>query len=929
MRVARVFLAFLTASLLSTAARPQTASPTGNVYGTVLNELGTPIPRAGVALVGPGIARTTTTDAHGDFRFLNVAPGLHALALEREGFRSVRREVAVQVGKNVVVDVTMTVAEAQESVTVLGGALRPDSRKVQTGQIFDARYLREVPTTRDIYAILRQVPGVLLSDMNVGGTGFTLRPIEFVGKGARGGQNIFNLDGATVSLGGFSASFFDFDSLASVAVVTGGSDPSIASPGVTVNMVTKRGTNVLEGSARVLYTDGGPWEYGFEVGGPVWKDHVWLWGAWANPTFDSQTFLLPGGEPVRSRETNQMWNAKLTAQPAAQNSLTLAYSRFHRIVDGRGAAPDVSQPSTYDVDLQGMTYRMEDSHVLSKELSWTLGYSYVPNRRDAVAKGGLDRQAYLDSDYVWRKSNAWSFIDRTHHQAGLTVSAFFAAGEVRHELELGVGYRHSENQETGGWPADQLVGLAYPDGSRALVTRVQDARYLDEFVDAHLSDTFRIGDLTIQLGARFDYQRSRNLASSVGANPVFPDLLPAVEFSGGDGYPLSWSALQPRLSATYAIGADRKTLLRASYARFADQLGHEVFAIGPFPGIASLDFPWNDVNQNGIVEAPEVDVNFDDLNWENVNPWNPGSTDSVNEIAPGTEPPETNEFTIGIEREIESHLSAAFTYTYRRLRGPLFSPLIATTRASYVYEGNAQGTIADPTTGFVLDFSEPYYGLTTDPPPNGSILENRPDTTETYHGLELRLEKTFSNGWLLTVGAAYHNWRQEIGRAGIVNPNNEVPGTNASGPVVVGDIDAMWQFNVGGSATLPFGIRAGANFFGRQGFPILYFVEAVTNDTQGNRPALQIGSAATYRTPNVYQLDLELSRDFLVVSTVRVSPVASCFNVLDSHTVLAREGRVGTFDAQGSPAFIPNGSFNAVAERLGGRAYRMGVRISF
>lgn len=883
-----------------------------------------------MVLVGPGVARTTTADEHGNFRFLNVPPGFHTLSLEPTGFQPARREVAVQVGRNVVVDVTMAVAGAQESVTVLGPALPRDSRKVQTGQIFDEQYLREVPTTRDVYAILRQVPGVLLSDMNVGGTGFTLfRPEEFVGKGARGGQNIFNLDGATVSLGGFSASFFDFDSLASVTVVTGGSDPSIASPGVTVNLVTKRGTNELEGSARAVYIDGGPWEYGFEVGGPLWKDHVWLWGAWANPTFNSETFFLPDGEPVRSRERNTMWNAKLTAQPVAENSLTLSYSRFHRDVDGRGAAPDVSAPSTLDVELQGVTYGMEDSHVLSKELSWTIDYSYMPILRDAVPKGGLDRQAYLDSRSVWRNSKEWRSSDPTYHQVGLTASAFFAAGGVRHELELGVGYRHSENQATEGWPADQLVGLAYPDGPRALVTRVQNARYLDEFYDVYLSDTFRTGDFTISLGARFDYQRSRNLASSVGANEAFPDLLPAVQFEGDTGYPLSWSSLQPRLSATYAIGADRKTLLRASYGQFSDQLGHEVFLIGPFPGIATLDLPWNDANHNGIVEASEVVVDFDnDVNWENVNPWNPASTDSVNEIAPGTYPPETHEFTFGIEREVASDLSAAFTYTHRRLRGPLFSFLTGTNRGSYAYEGNAHGRATDPATGFVLDFSEPYYSLTTDPAPIGTVLQNR-DTSETYNGLELRLEKTFSNGWLLTVGAAYNSWRQEIGRGAIVNPNNEVPGTNASGPVVVGDINATWQFNAGGSATLPLGIQAGVNFFGRQGFPILYFVEAVTHDTMDNRPALQIGSAATYRTPNVYQLDLELKRDFLIASAVTVTPVLSFFNVLDDHTILARDGRVGTYDSSIPTAFIPNDRFNAVAEQLGPRAFRAGVWISF
>ncbi len=49
--------------------------------------------------------------------------------------------------------------------------------------------------------------------------------------------------------------YFDFDSLDNIEVATGGSDPSLTTPGVTLNLVTKRGTNQLLGSARALYTE--------------------------------------------------------------------------------------------------------------------------------------------------------------------------------------------------------------------------------------------------------------------------------------------------------------------------------------------------------------------------------------------------------------------------------------------------------------------------------------------------------------------------------------------------------------------------------------------------------------------------------------------------------------------------------------------------
>jgi hypothetical protein len=49
-------------------------------------------------------------------------------------------------------------------------------------------------------------------------------------------------------------------------------------------------------------------------------------------------------------------------------------------------------------------------------------------------------------------------------------------------------------------------------------------------------------------------------------------VLPPASFAGGDiGF--EWTDITPRLGLTYALGAERKTLLRASYSRFADQLG--------------------------------------------------------------------------------------------------------------------------------------------------------------------------------------------------------------------------------------------------------------------------------------------------------------------------------------------------------------------
>jgi hypothetical protein len=925
MRSARASVVLLPATLLLAAvAAAQIPSPTGNIYGTALDVQEKPLSGATVTLSGPGAAHTTNTDTRGDFHFLNLSPGAYSVRLELKGFETTRRDVAVVLGKNAVLAITMQIVGAQESVTVSGEGPLADSRKTETGATYGQKELRSIPTTRDPWAILRQVPGVLVANMNVGG-GQSAQQSVFVGKGSHSDQNIYNLDGVAISIGGISPLYFDFDSLDSIGIATGGSDPSLSTPGVTLNLVTKRGTNGLLGSARILYTGGARWDYGIEAGGPLWRDRLWLWGAGASNSFLGQTFLLPTGEPVRSQETQKYWNGKLNAEPVPANTLTLSYLNFERVARGRGAGPSRSQPSTWDQTFPAQSYKIEDSQVLSARLFASLYFSYLPVDSTNTPEGGLDKQADIDTDYVWRNSFRLRRFRGPQHQTGLTASAFFDTGDLRHELKFGFGYRRARLDSLSAWPGDQLIG--YQPFQLAAITRTVDQKIVLNYYNAYLGDTIQAGRLTVNVAARFDYQQGKNLPSAVPANPLFRELLPAVQYGGDSGYPITWRLLQPRVGATLALGRDRKSLLRASYSRFSSQLGREISEINAFPGSSAyLYYGWNDVNRNGHVEPGEVDLS-DPQGFSNVDPKNPGSAVPVNQIASHLKPPTTDEFILGIERQISSDLSASLAYTHRLLRNSEFSPLIGTSRGSYRYIANAVGSATFD--GFVLNFSEPYYGLTTVPPPVGSDIQNRPDYEETYDGMELQLIKRFSHGWMLRASFGYNDWQQHLGAGAIVNPNNEVPGTNATGPVVDGVINSTWQFNVSGMVQLPWGIEVAANFFGRQGFPIPYSVEVVTHDTRDSRPSLQIGQVTAYRLPDVFELDVHVERPFRIGSTVTISPAFDCFNMLNSHTVLQRSGRVGSYDAEGDPAFTQDPSFNAAGEVLSSRAFRGGVRISF
>jgi len=930
MRTARHLAMLLAAAwLVANRAPGQMLPATGSLYCTVLDSEGKAVAGVAVTLTGPGSAQALVTDGRGEFRFSSLSPGDYAVLLEKSGFESTRRAVPITVGRTASLSITLGVAGTAEVVTVSGapGALVLDERKIETGASYGRKELDSIPTTRDPWAILRQVPGVRVDNVNVGGEPEG-RQSFFTGKGSSTEQNSYVLDGVPINVGAFTPMFFDFDSFEGITVATGGTDLNLAAPGVTLNLVTRRGTNEFRGSARGLYAGGAGWEYGAEAGGPLWRDRVWIWGAFARNDFLGQEFELKSQESLQTRDAFNHLNGKLDAQPFPSNTLTLSATNFQRRTVGGASGPDYSLSATGDTYHPGSSYKIEDSQVVSANLFASFDLAYLPAGRTDTPHGDPADQALFDERGVLRRNGVTQHVRDDKHQAGFSASSFFDTGDLRHELKLGFGYRHVLYEFAQSWPADRLVGYLPMDPAElsgaAAITRDQDTKSILNVYDVLLGDTAHVGHLTVSVGARFDYQQGRNLASAVAANPVFPELLPAIDYPGDRGYPITWRNVEPRVGATYALD-EGGTLLRGSYSRFADRLDSmTVLLLGAFPGIAELGYPWTDSNSDGRVERGEVDVSSPLLWYGAVDPGNPGSTGSIDRIAKALKAPTTDEFIAAVERQFAPDLTGSLSYTHRTIQGLEFWTDVGVNRDSYRYVGNAAGTVVGAD-GFAASFDEPYYGQIDCPPCAGLLVQNRPDYEQSYDGVDVQILKAWSHGWMARAAFGYQDWRQRVGSGSIVNPNDV--GSNSTGAL----FDARWQFNLSGMVELPLGISASANLFGREGYPVGDFVHVFPLDGHNRELDILIPSLNSDRTPPVYQLDLQLSTVFRIGSAVSVIPQLSCFNVLDSHTVLARDGQVGVYypASDSAPQFVGNDDFHFAYERMSKRVLRGGVRIEF
>src|SRR5256886_17314927 len=88
-----------------------------------------------------------------------------------------------------------------------------DTRATGTATNFTADELTKIPTSRDPFALMRSVPGVLVDRVNIGGNE-TGQQSNFASKGTRPQDAVWTMDGINITdmaATGASPTYFNFD----------------------------------------------------------------------------------------------------------------------------------------------------------------------------------------------------------------------------------------------------------------------------------------------------------------------------------------------------------------------------------------------------------------------------------------------------------------------------------------------------------------------------------------------------------------------------------------------------------------------------------------------------------------------------------------------------------------------------------------------
>jgi hypothetical protein len=714
---------------------------TGTVIVNVKDEQAAALAGARATLSSPALIggpATLTANEKGQIRFPALPPGPYVLEIAFDGFTTYREaDIAIGAGATIERTAVLKVAGLAESVVVEGAGSRIEARDSGFGTRFGSSDVQTIPTRRaSMFDFIRAAPGISATSPSSGVT----TTISAFGSGTN--ENQFLIDGTnfTCPCNGIARSEPGIDFIQEIQVQSVGASAEFGNvQGAVINVVTRQGgdrygydasyyaqTSGLTSQPVVLALAApAKGQSGYErsryrdlttnLGGPVVRDRLWFFSGYQYlRDYDSQ----PGTDPAlpRTYEQNKFFG-KLTWRLTP--GLQLLQS-FHDEEWVNPEQPTLAKPFETTLrshaSVPAMTFG-HLTHTLSDRTLWDVRVGrFVYSRNDDPSTGNRTTPGRTDSVTGIASGAPQSFGPLTliRTTAKATVS-HYRSGLLGadHQWKMGGQVERGEHQNPSIIPS----GVRFVDSGGQPSQSISSApsNYGGMFITAaaFASDALTVGNwLTINAGLRFDHSRA-----------ISQDL-PAVDLEGhetgdvirGLGTLYIWNVVSPRLGVTTRLSSDGRTVLRASYGRFSQ--GVLTGELGIFhPGVAPITTAAFDPATGGYTRILSV-----------IDPKSNLQLDS------GTRAPHTDEYSVGVDREVGRRFAAAIAYV--RKDGDNF---IGWTDIGGQYREESR-TLTDGR-------SVPVFVLANSPAARRYLLTNQAGYSMTYNGLVMVVERRRSHGW--------------------------------------------------------------------------------------------------------------------------------------------------------------------------------------
>jgi outer membrane receptor protein involved in Fe transport len=854
MRVRGKFLIAMLVCLLA-AGSLMAQSTRGGLQGTVTDEGGQPLPGVNVLLTSPNMQgqKTAVTEADGTYRFVLLPPGTYKAVFSLPGYQKLEQEnIRVVIATIFTLNVTLKSAFTEE-VVVSGEAPLVDTTSTTLGTNLPQSFYADLPIQRNYASVASVTPG---SNTDASGTTFY---------GSTGAENAYYIDGVNttgVELAD-QGKRLNFEFIQEVQVKTGGYSAEYGrNTGGIISVITKSGGNEfhgdvfgyydsdsLEANLKAAPATGGVSgtraqtgftreDYGVDVGGYIIKDALWFFTAydyvkevrnWAVTKDFTEVGGPPLGQSFDDTVRQDLWAAKLTWRISDNHSLAAAAFGDPRTRSGPGvgagagfAGPPTSYMGTADT---GGTDGTADYNGVFGE-NWVVSARYAMHREKLRQGGpGANLVDYIDNTdplhdgttvHGWPGSGEAglgfeSTQDFARKQYNADVSYFVGDFFGQHEFKAGYEWEHitvkNLSEYSGGqliWrygsPGDYYYAHEYflkekvpvdqitPDliGPRAVNTKADNyAMYIQDRWQP-------TSNLTFNLGVRLDRQKLYNMFGGLSAD-----------------IKNEWG---PRLGFVWDFMGNGKSKLFGHIGRFYETVPMDI-VIRSFGGeidafIYNLSDDPADIQPGG---------------W--VGPYSRIRGGGISRVDPDIKGQYITEYVLGAQYELAPNVSLSVKGIYRDLGRVIEDAL--SQDGDYFIGNPGMGTLS-----YTYDASYWYSypggpGECLNGDPN-CHLHHVPAPKRTFTGIEVTLQKRFSDNFQLIASALYSRLSGNYDGTFQASTGQLDPNLNSAYDYYDFSVnnngylsnDRRQQFKVDGSYRFDWGLTFGLSAYYETGTPV-------------------------------------------------------------------------------------------------------------
>ncbi|MGD9549382.1 MAG: hypothetical protein AB7V45_17800, partial [Candidatus Krumholzibacteriia bacterium] len=662
-------------------------------------------------------------------------------------------------------------------------------------------------------------------------------------------------------------------------------------------------------------------EGGFNLGGYIIKDKLWFFGSFMpiyytntrtvnHRTGDTEDYIA---KDWKRTETYWNYNFKLTSQIAPNLRVSAGMvSNTYKYKGNLATSTDSPEP-TVSPDDYGYTY---PNYSANMTLDWNVGNLqvnlrggyFMTNQTDPLvaptepywrfaqeqpASYAVTSNAQLDIPAEWVRPTGWrsasaypySLVMAKNEKMSVNLDlSYYLTLAGDHAWKAGVQFvRQGQNYDNSaafpivwlGWDRDCILyGTNYGRGTYGYyaVRSNEDTGGFGDLYKAYanrwaiyLQDSWTIAErFTINFGIRAESE----YIPSYSDNPDYADVKP-INWGFGD-------KLAPRLGFVWDIKGDASTKVSGSFGIFYDVMKLSM-AAGSYGG-----FKWKSAYY------PLNTYEFTNIGTDS---WDYGTPYYVYDFRlPSFDTTDTGmhamsqqEISLGFEQRITSDIAFKARLVNKHLIWTIEDIGVLTPDGEQYYTSN-------PGSDFINTAWDAAIA-------EGLLLPGTPyipKAKRDYWGLNLSVEKRFSNNWM---GGFAYTWSRQTGNYSGLSSGDEDGRTDPNvqryfdqwymcfdknlneidGPL---NVDRTHVFKAYGSYMFPFGLTVGAVFNGMTGVPISTFWDI---GTEGYMP---FGRGDAGRTGFLALLDLNFSYDIkLGKNTLQLN--VNVDNALNTRTAMA------------------------------------------